>query len=570
MIERRSCFGLSATAIKVAELYIAENLTDDDALTAHTILGLIRDHRYREMKSCLSEFTRPVFQSVESYYKRKQFAALIQKVPFKGSTKVRKESALKAFYSSEDRCRRTNKKLRHYLRRPDRMPNDIRVLLSRARELIRRTIGEFTDSKLDVVLSKARPGSGVCIGTRNKYRVSRPFKLGDTDLCTSDTARCYARLLVETSPAWFRLHAEVDWERLGYTIPYVSANSNRITFVEKDACTLRTIAIEPSLNVCLQLGVHEYLAVKLEQLGNSIADQSRNQQLARLGSEIGFCGPSTIDLSSASDTIATELVRYLLPSSWFSFLDDIRCHTGVVEGTVLNYEKFSSMGNGFTFALETLVFWALARVTTEYCDGNLDHLSVYGDDIIVPGCAYALLKELLNFCGFVLNTDKSFVVGPFRESCGADWHYGFRVTPLYLRSENFSVFDIHRFLNGIDPVFRVNMVRSYLLGSYRSDFGKLVFGLPNEDPTSCIFTTFAYAKGGGALEWDPNLQNWKFRTLVERSVSEGIPVMSALAASLMGGSRLGQRGALKGRTKVRYHWCTQGVTPGFPRVLPRE
>lgn len=567
MESRRRCYGLSATSLEVAGLFAAENFSGDELLASQTVLRLIRDGRYSEMKSFLGEFTRPMFQSFESYYRRKQFAALVQKVPFKGSTVLRKQAALHSFHKSEELCRRTNKRLRHYCKHPDRMPNDVRVILSRSRELIRRVLGDLTDSKLEFILSSARPGSGVCIGTMNKHRVSRPYKLGDTSLCVSDDARCYARLLVETSPSWFRLHAEVDWGRLGYTVPYVSSNFNRLTFVEKDACTLRTIAIEPNLNVCLQLGVHSFIASQLQKFGNSITDQSRNQELARVGSERGILGPCTIDLSSASDTVSTELVRYLLPSVWFSFLDDIRCKAGVVEGINVNYEKFSSMGNGFTFALETLIFWAIAKTVTDYCGANTDYLSVYGDDIIVAGECYAILVEVLQFCGFVINTDKSFAVGPFRESCGADWHGGFRVTPLYLRSENISVPDVHRFLNGIDPVFRVNKIRTYLLGLYKSESGKLIFGLPNEDLSSCLFTTLAYAKGIGAAVWDSYIQCWKFRVLTQTAVKEKVPPLYGLAAALMGPSKSGNYGPLRGRIVFSFRWSTQGIPPGLPRVL---
>lgn len=577
MKSKRCSYRLEASALAVAELFAAENFSGDDLLVSNTVLGHIRAHRYREMKTLLTEFTRPMFQSVESYYTRKQFAALVAKVPFPGSESARMEAALKALYWAEGKCKRTNKRLRHYLKHPDRMPDDIRVLLSRSRELVRKALGDFSEGKLLEILELARPGSGVCIGTHNKHRVSLPFKLGDTDLCVSDSARPYGRMLVEGSPAWFRLHAEIDWETLSYKVPYVSANSNRITFVEKDACTLRPIAIEPSLNVCLQLGVHEYISNRLERFGNSITDQTRNQNLARIGSELGLFGPCTIDLSSASDTVALEFVRYMLPSGWFSFLDDLRCKTGLVNGNNVNYEKFSSMGNGFTFALETLLFWAMARSATEYCGASADYVSVYGDDIIVPSCVYAILVELLQFCGFAINTEKSFAVGSFRESCGADWYFGHRVTPLYLRTPYLTVFDVHRFHNGIDPVFRVSKCLSYLLDKYKRGFGKLMFGLPNEDPTSCLFTTFDYLKGAGQLRWDPNIQTWKFRVLRLKSVDEPVPPLSGLAASLTrrgglpplpilsGRDISGQRGTIRGRVIARVCWSTPGVTQGLSR-----
>jgi hypothetical protein len=85
------------------------------------------------------------------------------------------------------------------------------------------------------------------------------------------------------------------------------------------------------------------------------------------------------------------------------------------------------MGNGFTFELESLIFFAIASCS---CDAGI--VSVYGDDIIVPSQYATDVMKNLEMCGFSLNWDKSFIDGPFRESCGGDYFEGFDIRPVYV------------------------------------------------------------------------------------------------------------------------------------------
>ena len=66
------------------------------------------------------------------------------------------------------------------------------------------------------------------------------------------------------------------------------------------------------------------------------------------------------------------------------------------------------MGNGYTFELETLIFYALIRAVV----GKESTASVYGDDLIYPSCHTREVRALLNFVGFATNEEKSFPVGP--------------------------------------------------------------------------------------------------------------------------------------------------------------
>jgi hypothetical protein len=556
---------LDVQPLLVARLFAASNLHDAELDQAQAIIDDLTSSRYGPAKAKCDAFVRPEFGTALDYYRRKQFTALVSKVPFTGDSASRKRVALRDFHHAELLCKLTNKRLRYYHLHSDRMPELVRVALTRAREWVRRVLGQLTEERLSLILDSSRPGSGVSIGTRNRFRVSLPFKLGDTDLSTTSKALPYSKLLVEGSLPWLQLHVEVDWKELTYDVPYVITNSNRIAFVPKDARTLRTIAIEPSLNVCLQLGVHSYMSDRLKKFGNAIDDQSRNQDLACRGSVLTF-GHSfaTLDLSQASDSVSTELVRWLLPSDWFSLLDDIRCDSGIVEGSPILYEKFSSMGNGFTFALETLIFWALSKAVSSLVADSYDSPSCYGDDIIVGDREAALLLETLRFCGFRVNPEKSFVVGPFRESCGADWHSGIRVTPHYVRKCTFRCTDVYSLLNRSDPVLNWTGVRSYLLTEHCKK-EPILFGLECEDTSSCLFTTPSYMKGGGGLRWSVDWQNWTFKAWAFVPELEKVPILSAYAAALKGALASDARYQLRGRGVFRLRFVTPGITRGLAR-----
>jgi hypothetical protein len=97
-------------------------------------------------------------------------------------------------------------------------------------------------------------------------------------------------------------------------------------------------------------------------------------------------------------------------------------------------EKFSAMGNAFTFELETLLFYAIAKAVAEV-EGVVDsRVVVYGDDIVCSSESYDKTIYALNYFGFRVNETKSFQFGPFFESCGKHYHSGVDVTPIYQKS----------------------------------------------------------------------------------------------------------------------------------------
>jgi len=95
------------------------------------------------------------------------------------------------------------------------------------------------------------------------------------------------------------------------------------------------------------------------------------------------------------------------------------------------------MGNGFTFELETLIFYAIAKAACIQSGAKTGYnsLSVYGDDVIIPSAAVSKYLTCFEAVGFEVNMSKSFFAGPFRESCGEDFFNGTDVRPVFVRDE---------------------------------------------------------------------------------------------------------------------------------------
>lgn len=247
---------------------------------------------------------------------------------------------------------------------------------------------------------------------------------------------------------WFELALEsmVGWNNDRELLSIREISGNVLFVVPKNADIDRVACKEPDLNMFLQKGVGNYIRRNLRRFGINLNDQTRNQSLAREGSLNGNL--ATLDLSSASDSISFALVELLLPDLWFSFLNGLRSPITMIDGVEHCNEMFSSMGNGFTFELESLLFYAIARATA-YHTRTSGIISVYGDDIVCPVDLAQDLSWVLGYLGFSLNESKSFWSGPFRESCGGHYYNGADITPFYIRGPVRKLTDLIQLLNAI-------------------------------------------------------------------------------------------------------------------------
>lgn len=208
---------------------------------------------------------------------------------------------------------------------------------------------------------------------------------------------------------------------------------NSVITVPKNYKTDRTIAKEPCMNIYIQKGIGRVIRRKLKSVGVDLNDQTHNQEAARKGSLDGSL--ATVDLSMASDTVAFELVSFLLPNDWWWALEQCRSPVGVLaSGEKLVYQKFSSMGNGYTFELESLIFWAIAQeVSCPFSVETDDAVLVYGDDLVVRTTKCPEFLRRLWQAGFTPNAGKTYYDGPYRESCGKHYYLGADITPFYVR-----------------------------------------------------------------------------------------------------------------------------------------
>jgi len=251
-------------------------------------------------------------------------------------------------------------------------------------------------------------------------------------MTVTDTAFKYISSIVGHDPGWCEsIDLKIDGPVSLLPECFTFVKGNKLTTVPKSAKTDRCISIEPTANIYLQKSVGSIIRRRLKRFGVDLDDQTKNQLLAQIAIINDFC---TVDLSSASDTITIELVKSLLPLDWYFLLDDLRSKETLYEDTWLRSHKFSSMGNGFTFELESLIFYALASAVSESLSVPNPTVSVYGDDIIIDREAYKQLRQVFDFCGFKVNEKKSFSSGRFFESCGSHFFDGQLVTPAYQKN----------------------------------------------------------------------------------------------------------------------------------------
>lgn len=396
-------------------------------------------------------------RAVMDYVHARQAIAFFEKLePLGAMLDVdREQAAIAKFLDSERVCAETNELFSAYRRGKLCFTPTFEHILHAAKWKIDKVLGTAPDFRS--LRPKLGPGASTTV-TRRKACPAE--KLGQKLSCSTNFAP-FLPLFMVGHPHLMHHHAEhsVEGEDDVWRLEFLE-EPGKLTFVEKDAKSFRSIVIEPVLSSMYQLAIGDVIAARLRVNGIDITNQVLNQNLARYGSVSGAL--ATLDLSSASDSISSELVRFLLPQEWYSLLDGFRSPTVDYDGRLIHLEKFSSMGNGATFPLETLIFYALTWASSPHHERS--YLSVYGDDIVCGSLTSGVVIETLEFCGFTVNTKKSFTEGPFRESCGADYYLGVDIRPYRLkRLVNGEVlFTMHNFFRRNHDDDMCNLILSYV------------------------------------------------------------------------------------------------------------
>lgn len=199
--------------------------------------------------------------------------------------------------------------------------------------------------------------------------------------------------------------------------------ASRYSTVRKNNAIDRSIDLQPFINMVVQraigLGLRDLIR---NEFGIVLEDTAPIH-----GREIKDKRKATIDLKNASDSNTWSLVEFLFPRKFVALLRaSTPFYTEGLDGHYYVTKKVSSMGNGFTFELMTLVLLATAR--------QLDpKASVFGDDIVIDATQAPELIRSLTSAGWIVNEEKSFINSPFRESCGYNYHDDFG----YMRSFDF-------------------------------------------------------------------------------------------------------------------------------------
>jgi len=429
---------------RMAKTYrVSRNVTDRavidilEALDCPRALTVALCYRYGEHRTLTElEVSPSDYFSLKDFRDAYAATALLSKASFLETGLDLKAEAMLKFKKFELQCRQTNARFRNLCFEAGYSGHRVWLLNAVTRK-VQRILGELS---IQEIFDHANWGPGVStllkgedVSATNKFQLE-----------TGTTRDLYALLPLDGLPYDFPI-----WQRHLLTTRYPTFQvGNRVVTVPKDAKADRVIAIEPGLNLWFQKGIGSVIRKRLKRCGIDLNTQERNQLLARKGSKDSSL--ASVDFSSASDSISLGLIREVLPPDWFRLMDSCRSHYGIHNDVPTRWEKFSSMGNGFTFELESLIFYAAADATAELLHSNRrKEISVYGDDVIIPVDCYELFSSFCEFLGFTVNQRKSFASGPFRESCGKHFYDGFDITPIYIKEIVSSVSTVFRLANAI-------------------------------------------------------------------------------------------------------------------------
>lgn len=250
----------------------------------------------------------------------------------------------------------------------------------------------------------------------------------------------------------------------------------RLKFVPKTYKTTRSICMEPVGYQWAQQGVRDWYERELSEsvLGAHVVlkNQGENQLMAMRGSR--DLNIDTIDLSSASDSVAWDLVKKIFPSKVLKHLHATRSsEIELPGGTMYKAHKFAPMGSALCFPVQSTIYSAIVMMVSIaqvyglewktpgcfeqlnlrsaydflYADGKFrsDRLKghvpfrCYGDDITCDKRVTSSVIDCLQLLGFCVNIEKSFIANStYRESCGKHYHRGNDVTPIRFKTKQLS------------------------------------------------------------------------------------------------------------------------------------
>lgn len=420
-------------------------------------------------ESMLNLHTKDVWPDITS----DQYAAIcllksvLKKYTPKGTNKLADAAALELFHKVNGMARDWSIDYEH-------LSEIDSLLLGQFEKYLNDTLNPTADEEffmsLDNILQNIDIGPGA---SRQASGTSFYHKIANGPMSATSES-LYAKYKWHTEAC--QLEDETEQNRSTFWGDCVVIKGGKLGFAEKNREISRVIVTEPLLNMMFQKGIAACMEGRLERLfGINLTDQpTYNKQLAWLGSWTGIFG--TADSTSASDLIAVKMLDCFLKQPALGVLKKYRSPFAELPNKEwVELHMISTMGNGFNFPLQTIIY-ACALKSAYKIHGlslmrsskqELGNFGVFGDDIVCHKSAYDSLLRLLELLGFIVNKNKSFNDGPFRESCGGDYVSGRNVRGVYAKHLD-SPQDVYKLYNRLsfwsaDQDIRLSKSLSYLL-----------------------------------------------------------------------------------------------------------
>lgn len=346
-------------------------------------------------------------------------------------------------------------------------------VLQEARKIAKAILGEYSEEEH---MEACRFGKRACKGS-SYARSYLDLKLSSNTLTGSMEHIEWMESYLETDHLLRQILVRSD-DPLGYP-PYSSIDCLETTNVPKSFKALRKIMPNSLIGSFYTYGLGKVIEKRLRE--NSPINISKQQD--RHGRWIRKYSMDrshvTVDLSAASDSPIYELLAWIIPRAWMKVLKRGRISHCQMNGKQMYLRSFMTMGIGFTFPVETLLFYALLKAIANL-SGVRGRISAYGDDLIYPRKMHDIVKYVFPKLHIQINQEKSYVSSHFRESCGHDYYRGVDVRPF-------------------QPEGEASELKSL---PYQQFLYKLINGLrrrwePEEIPTTMhyLLTTLAVASG---------------------------------------------------------------------------
>lgn len=463
IVQQRLPYGKTTDVLSV----ITDTL---EALDSPFGLSIAIKIRYGELRSAILDCgLNPLwFNDPDSFSTAYQSQALVSKIDIDIGIDRRK-AAIESFWESELSCLHINEHFRKYWHGENSFSPVTNDILYRSQQKIAAILGKCPS--LEDLEPRFGPGTTFsCRGTSSTLL----DKIGE--VAPSVTPGCNSYFINYTPPCLLEswkgssIFNEDDPDVTTLDVTFV--NGSRFNTVPKNAKTFRGICSEPSINMMWQLAIGSFIRKRLKRFNLDLDRQSNfNGLLAKFASR--FNNKATIDLKGASDSISYNLVLDLLPIDWVELLSACRSGNTYIDGKWHRLQKWSSMGNGYTFELESLIFFAICLCFDE-------EAKVFGDDIIVSSDKASQLITTLAELGFVTNTEKTFLSGPFRESCGQDFFLGVPVRPLFIKESTCETVErVFNLANTIRNIARRSFFNTACDAKFRRTWIRIVHWLPS-------------------------------------------------------------------------------------------